>query len=142
MDQYITFAGNHPVLSIIWVAIVVMIIVSTFSSLTSKVKPVSPQQLTLLMNREDAAVIDIRPENEFRKSHILGAQHLASEKVNANDFVALEKYKDKPIIVVCAAGLSASKTAKAMVKAGFSAVFLLAGGMGAWQGANLPVAKK
>lgn len=142
MDQYITFISNHPILSMIWIALVVMIIGSTVSSLTSKVKQVSPQQLTLLMNKEDGVVLDIRPEKDFRQSHILGANQLSAEKVSTNDFSALEKYKDKPIIVVCAAGLTASKTANALVKAGFEAVFVLSGGMGAWLNANLPVAKK
>ena len=142
MDQYIDFISNHPILSMIWIALVVMIIGSTVSSLTSKVKQVSPQQLTLLMNKEEGIVFDIRPEKDYRQSHILGAKQLSSEKVSSNDFSGLEKYKDKPIIVVCAAGLTASKTANALVKAGYSAVFILSGGMSAWLNANLPVAKK
>jgi rhodanese-related sulfurtransferase len=98
--------------------------------------------MTFLMNREDGVVIDIRNEKEFKTSHILDAKHLPAEKVTNNDFASLEKDKDKPIIVVCTAGMSASKVASQLMKAGFSQVNLLKGGMNAWVSAGLPVAKK
>ena len=53
----------------------------------------------------------------------------------------LEKSKDKPIIVVCAMGVSAKKTASQLLKAGLEKVTVLKGGMNAWQSASLPVAK-
>ena len=58
-----------------------------------------------------------------------------------NDFSSLEKHKDKPIIVVCAAGINATKVANQLLKAGFSQVNLLKGGMNAWTTAGLPVVK-
>ena len=40
-----------------------------------------------------------------------------------------------------AMGMTAKKTASAMLKAGFSQTSVLKGGMNSWQSANLPVAK-
>ena len=57
------------------------------------------------------------------------------------NFSALEKYKDKPIIVVCAMGMSAKKVAGNLSKDGFQQVSVLKGGMASWQNANLPVSK-
>lgn len=138
----ITFAGNHPMLSLAWVGIVIALIVVSIMIKMSPVKQLNPQELTLLVNREEGVVVDIRAEKEFRQSRILDAVHLSSEKANKNDFATLEKYKAKPIIVVCAAGMTATKVANQMLKAGFTNVNLLKGGMNAWVGAGLPVAKK
>lgn len=129
-------------LSAIWVALVVMIIVITIRISLSPVKQISPQDLTFLMNREQGVALDIRSEKDFNTSHILDSINLSNEKINKNGFVSLEKHKENPIIVVCSAGLSATKIANDLHKSGFSRVSILKGGMGAWTGAGLPVTKK
>ncbi len=141
MEQFIEFVGNHYILSTAWIVIVVLIIYSFASGALSAVKELNPQEATLLMNKEDAYVLDIRPPAEYKKGHILGAKQIKTELVNKADFSPLEKNKDKPIIVACAMGMNAKRTATQMHKAGFSQVSVLKGGMNAWQGANLPVTK-
>lgn len=142
MDQLITFAGNHPMLSGIWVLIVVLLIVTTIKIKLSPIKQISPQELTFKVNRENGLVVDIRSEKEFKTSRILDSVHISNEKVNKKELTSLEKHKDRPIIVVCAAGLTASKAANILAKEGFEKVSLLKGGMNSWVGAGLPVAKK
>ncbi|WDD99497.1 rhodanese-like domain-containing protein [Thalassomonas actiniarum] len=141
MEQLIAFAGNHPMLSMIWLILVILLIGTSIKMKLSPIKAITPQELTFLVNREDGVVVDIRTEKEFKTSHILDSINLSNEKISNNDFVSLEKHKDKPIIVVCAAGMTAGKVANQLLKAGFSKVSLLKGGMGAWSGAGLPVAK-
>ncbi len=138
MDQYIEFISNHPVLSIIWLALVAMLISSWFKSKFSAIRQINPQQLTLLINRDDGQVIDIRAQKEFNSGRIAGATHLNPEKAKQSDFSSLEKFKTKPIILVCTTGMTASGIATAMHKAGFERVYVLAGGMGTWQSASLP----
>jgi hypothetical protein len=58
MEQFITFAGNNGMLSAVWVALVVMIIVTTIKINLSPVKQISPQDLTFLMNREQGVSKD------------------------------------------------------------------------------------
>jgi len=128
-------------LSAAWVGIFIAIVVTSIRIKMSPIKQVSPQELTLLVNREDGVALDVRPEKDFKKSHILDAKHLTSEKINNNELATLEKYKDKPIIVVCTAGITAATSANKLHKAGFSNVSILKGGMNAWLGANLPVKK-
>ena len=142
MEQFITFASNNGMLSAIWVALVVMIIVTTIKINLSPVKQISSQELTFLMNREQGVALDIRSEKDFNASHILDAISLSNDKITKNGFVSLEKHKDNPIIVVCSAGISAVKVANDLHKAGFARVSILKGGMGAWTGAGLPVTKK
>lgn len=139
MEQYIEFIGNHPVLSIIWVAIVAMLVVGWFKSKFSSIKQVNPQQLSLLINREDGVPVDIRPQKDFNQGHISGSEHLSAEKAKQSDFATLEKHKSKPIIVVCATGMTASGVATNFAKAGFEHVYILSGGMQSWQNAGLPL---
>ena len=141
MDQLITFAMSQPLLSGAWLVIVLMIIVITIKIQMSPIKQLSTQQMTFLINRESGVVVDSRSEKDFKAGHIVDAVHLGNEKVSKNDFASLEKHKDKPIIVVCSAGLSASKVASQLAKAGFTKVSILKGGMSAWLSAGLPVTK-
>ncbi len=141
MEQFTEFLMEHSMLSAAWVGVFVAIIVVTIKMKLSPIKQLNPQELTFAINREEGVILDIRPEKEYRKSHILDAKHITAEKMKNNDFAALEKHKDKPIIVVCAAGMTAAKVADQLFKAGFSKVSLLKGGMTAWLGAGLPVAK-
>ncbi|MFD2165552.1 rhodanese-like domain-containing protein [Thalassotalea euphylliae] len=142
MEQLMAFAANHPMLSTLWVGLFIGVIVLTVMIQMSPIKQLSPQEMTLMVNKQDGVIVDIRPDKEFKKSRIIDSVHLPLEKANKNDFAALEKHKDKPIIVVCTAGLTASKVASQMAKAGFAQVNLLKGGLNAWVNAGLPVAKK
>jgi rhodanese-related sulfurtransferase len=142
MEELITFASNNGMLSAVWVALVVMIVVTTIRIKMSPIKQISPQDLTFLMNREEGIALDIRSEKDFKSNHILDAVSLPNEKITKNGFASLENKKDKPIIVVCSAGLSAVKVANDLAKAGFSTVSILKGGMNSWVGASLPVTKK
>ncbi|NDV92859.1 rhodanese-like domain-containing protein [Alteromonas sp. 345S023] len=141
MDQLIEFAGNNIVLAGIWVALVAMLIFSYVSSLTSSIKEVNTHEATLMINKEDAVVVDIRAAKEYKAGHILGARQLKPEALREKNFSVLENSKDKPIILVCAMGNQARSTANAMSKAGFANVNVLKGGMNAWQSASLPTSK-
>jgi len=142
MEQFITFVSNNGMLSAVWVALVVMIIVTTIKIQMSPVKQISSQDLTFLMNREQGVALDIRTEKDFKAGHILDSVSLSNDKITKNGFASLEKHKDNPIIVVCNAGISAVKVANDLHKTGFARVSVLKGGMGAWTGASLPVTKK
>ncbi len=141
MQQYLEFAGNHPVLVVAWLGLLLAIFYTYLAAAFSKLKFVSPSELTLLVNREDAVVLDIRTADEFKKGHITGARNLplANFKTQLN---TLENQKDAPMIVVCYAGMSAQGAAKQLLEAGFNRVMVLSGGMNKWVEANLPVVKK
>lgn len=142
MQQYIDFLSNHPYLTAAWVVLFLALIVSLVKSLTSKIKQISPTELTMLVNRQEATVLDIRADADFRKGHITGARNIPASQLQAAGLPGLENQKDSPIIVVCQAGMSAQGVAASLNKQGFSQVFVLQGGMNTWTGANLPLVKK
>jgi rhodanese-related sulfurtransferase len=125
----------------LFAALLAALIYTTVASQLSSLKELSTHEATLLMNKEDAYILDIRPVAEFKKGHILGSKQIKAELVNKGDFTPLEKSKDKPIIVVCAMGMTSKRIASQMLKAGFEQVVTLKGGINAWQGANLPITK-
>lgn len=141
MAQFIEFVTNHPLLSLAWVVIFLIIVGGWIKARFSAIRQVSPTELTMLVNRQDGIVVDIRGEEEFKKGHITGARHITASQISEQKLPGLEKQKDAPIIVVCQAGMSAQKSAAALTNQGFSNVSVLQGGMGAWSGASLPVVK-
>ncbi len=141
MEQFIEFAQNNFFLSGIWMAIVILIIYTFVAGALSPVKELNTHEATLKINKEDAILLDIRKVDEFKKGHIVGARQLKTTEIDSADFSKLEKYKSQPIIVVCAMGMSAKKTASQLIKAGFTEAAILKGGMSAWTSASLPTTK-
>jgi rhodanese-related sulfurtransferase len=141
MDQIIEFARDNLILSGVWIALVVMLVYSFVAPLLSKVKRVDNHGATLLINKQDAVLLDIRAQKEFKAGHIVGARQIKPEEVREANFTKLEKFKNTPIIVVCAMGNLAAGAASKMAKQGFTDVSVLSGGMNAWQSAGLPVEK-
>lgn len=101
---------------------------------------VSPAEATLLINREDAHVIDVREADEFAGGHLPEAKNVPLAKL-ADRISEIEKFKDRPVIVCCASGMRSGKACGELGKLGFARVHNLAGGVDAWVGAGYPVKK-
>lgn len=142
MAQFMEFISAHPLLAAAWVALFGMLIYSFFSAGLRKYKLVTPQELTLLVNREEAQIVDIRPVDNFRKGHIAGAKNILASKITEKGNGELEKFADRPIILVCESGMTANQSCATLSKAGRESVYCLKGGMNEWRQANLPVATK
>lgn len=101
---------------------------------------VDPGQATLLINREDAQLLDVREAAEFATGHLPEARNIPAAKL-AERIGELEKFKDKPIIVCCASGMRSGKVCGELKKQGFARLYNLAGGVDAWVGAGYPIKK-
>ena len=99
---------------------------------------VSPMQATLLLNREDAVVIDVRDAQEWAAGHIPNARHIPPDQLDKR-IHELEKFKTRPLIVSCQSGSRSSSMCSTLRKHGFEKVHNLAGGIAAWREAGLPV---
>lgn len=94
-----------------------------------------------LINHQDALVLDVREDIEYDTGHIANARHIPVGKLEGR-LRELEKFKSKPIVVVCRSGMRSNRACSVLRKHGFADVHNLAGGINAWQQASLPVAKK
>ena len=125
-----------------WILVAILAVLIAFYVLRDRLQsglPVSPNELTQLINSEKAVVLDIRPQAEFKAGHLVSAINIAYEKINT-DQSDLEKHKSKIIIVVDKMGQYSGAVGKVLIKKGFD-VRRLSGGIGEWQAQNLPLVK-
>jgi rhodanese-related sulfurtransferase len=104
-------------------------------------KNISVNEATLLINRQDALVVDVRETAEWSAGHIANARHIALGHLGKH-LSEIDKFKEKPVILVCASGNRSGSACGELKKAGFQQVFNLDGGMRAWGDAGLPMTKK
>jgi rhodanese-related sulfurtransferase len=138
MDRFLEFIVNHWILSGTFAA---LLVAWFLLERARSGQLLSPQMLTLLLNRETGVVVDIREKKEFSEGHIKGSVHipLASLKERVKD---LEKYKDKQIILVDKMGQHSATAAKLLREAGIENIARLQGGIAEWRNGSLPVSKK
>jgi rhodanese-related sulfurtransferase len=77
---------------------------------------------------ENIVIIDVRDPPEFVISHIEQATNLPLDKVST-----LKANKDAPILIVCQNGTRSASAAKQLTKDGFTQLFVITGGMAAWE---------
>lgn len=99
---------------------------------------VSTQQAINLVNSEDGVFLDIRDGAEFKKGHIADAIHIPLASLPGR-ISELEAHREKPIIVVCRLGQSASGATKRLREQGFDRAQKMTGGMMEWTAQKLPV---
>src|SRR5690242_178083 len=102
---------------------------------------ISLEGATALYNHEQAVIIDLRSEQNFRQGHIIGSQNISNDTSESN-IRSLQKYAKKPIIVVCAEGRESAKFVAKLKASNFDRVFSMTGGIRAWQDAGLPLVNK
>lgn len=100
----------------------------------------SVTEAVVLMNRKSALVLDVREADEFAQGHLQGARNIPLSQLDARS-KELEKFRDKPVLIVCQRGSRASKASRLLKAQNFSALNVLKGGMQAWQEANMPTGK-
>jgi len=108
--------------------------------LTQRGKRATPQEVTLLINRDKAAIVDVRDATEFATGHLPNAKNIPLADLDSR-IGELDKLKSKSVVVVCQSGARASAAAAKLAKAGFADVVNLDGGVAAWKTAGLPLAK-
>ena len=102
---------------------------------------VTPTEATLLINREDAIVLDVREPAEFSAGHIPESRNVPLAKLDEK-LPDLASLKERCVIVACAAGTRSEAASAKLRRSGFTNVRNLAGGLQAWAKADLPVTKK
>jgi rhodanese-related sulfurtransferase len=105
-----------------------------------RTREVGVAEAVQLINRQDAAILDVREPGEFKAGHIPNARNVPVGELTAR-MKELDKLKSKPILVTCASGNRSTPACSALQKAGFEQVYALSGGLGAWQQAGMPVKK-
>jgi rhodanese-related sulfurtransferase len=101
---------------------------------------VTALQATQIINQGKSLILDVRTADEFAAGHIRDAKNIPLKEL-PNRLSEVEKFKERPVIVVCNKGLQSSKATSQLKKAGFTDASSLLGGLDAWQSQGLPTIK-
>ncbi|MCZ6802604.1 MAG: rhodanese-like domain-containing protein [Proteobacteria bacterium] len=140
MERIPEFVANHLLLFSLLISILTLLMWNFYGDMLSGLKMLIPDEVTRLINREDARVVDVRSQKDFENGHIIDAINISADQL-AGQLDKLKKFKDKGIIFCCASGSDSAKEARKLMNEGFEKVYCLKGGILSWQNANLPLTK-
>ena len=135
MVQFLEFISNHLVLASMWIVTLVAIF---FYHKRTSASSVGPQEAVMLINRNNAVVVDVRDRKEFDSGHIVDSLNIPLSKLKQR-LNELTKHKQKPLIVVCKIGQHSGEAAKVLQEAGHDQVVRLSGGLSEWKAQSLPL---
>lgn len=101
---------------------------------------VSPKEASAMFTEQNAIIVDVREESEWKEQHIPGAIHIPLAQV-ASRLGELAQYKDSNVVVQCRSGKRSAKAASTLQDAGFTKVYNLTGGIIAWDKDGLATTK-
>ena len=85
-------------------------------------------------------MIDVRAIADFDKGHIANAEHIVLTDLTKQP-EKLEKYRNRPVVLVCATGQQSFSAGNCLKKQGVTRIASMTGGMNRWLTDNLPVIK-
>lgn len=100
----------------------------------------TPMQATLLINRQDALIVDVRDSNEYVGGHLPEARNIPADQLEQR-IGEIDKFKDTPVLLVCQSGSRSGSVCKKLEGLGFTKVHNLEGGISGWLAAGLPLKK-
>jgi rhodanese-related sulfurtransferase len=143
MQEFLVFLQKSPFnIALFAVAVITggMLVWPWIMRLGHPGKSVSPLQAVQLINRRDALVIDVREANEYKSGHIGGSRHIPQGQLEGR-LKELDRFKAKPVILVCATGNRSGAASALLQKSGFTEAYNLQGGIAAWTQASMPLEK-
>ena len=131
---------NNIALIAIFLASGAMLVWPEISRFTGGANEVGTLDATRLMNQGTTLILDVRDNAEYAEGHLPRARHIPLEELSGR-LDEIGKYKEKPVLVTCKSGGRARNAARVLKQAGFTTVYQLKGGLGAWREASLPLEK-
>ncbi len=140
MQDILLFLSHHSLLTMGIIVVFILLLITEFLRAKQGSFRLTPSQAAQLINHQNAVVIDLRPLDAYRSGHIIDAISIPARDIQANT-KKLEKFKNKPLLLVCPTGIESQKVAAALLKQGYT-VYILAGGIRAWNEADMPLIKE
>lgn len=138
MQDLLSFIQNHWMLTAALIVVLLLLFIIELAK-QQGTKRINPAEATRFINHEEATVVDLRSNDAYKAGHIVGSLSIPFAELTAK-YKKLEKYKSKPIILVCATGVESGRAAALLAKYGI-ATYTLADGIRSWRNAELPLVK-
>ena len=120
--------------------VIVIFLISCANTNSQIIQNIGVSEFQLLINKEEAIIIDVRTPQEFHSGHIKDATNIDFYEVDFIDKLKMVR-KDLPVFVYCRSGGRSSSSARKMEELGFNQVYNLVGGIEAWNTANYATTK-
>ena len=140
MSQLAEFTGNHPFLVMLFLIAAFLFFWTVLKEQSSQLKTISTDQLTRLVNQQNAVLVDTRSAEQFQAGHIVNAANIPANEIDQAP-KKLPKGKKRPVVVYCQVGRTSMKACQQLEKQGFEQIFNLKGGLNAWVNDKLPLSK-
>lgn len=88
---------------------------------------------------DSLVILDARETNEFSVSHLPGALHIGFTNFSIDAVARAIPNKDTPISVYCSLGIRSEEISEKLIKAGYTRVHNVYGGIFAWKNKGYPV---
>ncbi|WWO95351.1 MAG: rhodanese-like domain-containing protein [Candidatus Dasytiphilus stammeri] len=146
MQNLIQLYTIHPTLCIIWIILLILLIISNILVLFNQYTFINCTEATLLINKQDAKVIDIRSNDEYYQTHIPNSINILASEIKHSSYIIqkLQPYKNYPIIIV-GSGINKmedTEIASKLNQLKFQKVYILESGLIDWNKENLPLIKR
>lgn len=140
MDKLLEFAGNNLFWVSLWFAILIMLLWNLFSDVIMGITQLEPMDVTRRINNDNAALVDLRSESDFKSGHIINSINIPEKEVSDRK-KELDKLKNKPLILCCQTGTVSTRLVRQLKTEGYEDISCLKGGILNWQRANLPLTR-
>jgi rhodanese-related sulfurtransferase len=134
VERWLVFMQNHPILFGVMAVLIVLFFVLENRRSGHKI---SPQSLGVLVNRDNAMLIDLRDPKDFREGHISGSRNIPFSRLK--EHVEELREVNRPIVMICQMGQVAGT---AVQQVGGVNKHRLDGGILNWKSQGLPLIKK
>lgn len=140
MSQLAEFTGNHPFLVMSFLIVAFLFFWTVLKEQSSQLKSITSDQLTRLVNQQNALLVDTRSPEQFQAGHIVNAVNIPTKELDQAS-KKLPKGKKRPVVVYCQSGRTSMKACQQLEKQGFEQIFNLKGGITAWVNDKLPLSR-
>jgi rhodanese-related sulfurtransferase len=108
----------------------------------TRIEEITPDEVKAKMDdEEDFVLLDVREQDEWKKSHISGAEYLG-KGVLERDIEREYPNTDSEVVLYCGGGYRSALAADNLQKMGYNNVKSLKGGFRSWTQAGYPIEKE
>jgi rhodanese-related sulfurtransferase len=132
------FVEKNWLLILTFVASGLMLLWPLVARRLSPMKDVGTPDAILLINRDNAVLLDVRETAELTSGKLPNAVHIPLSQLTER-IGELAKMSSRPVVVYCASGMRSRRAGAALAKTGFASIYQLRGGIKAWKDAGLPL---
>lgn len=137
MQQVIEFITNHPLLVGCFIGLLALLL---FTESRKSGRKITSAELTTEINQNMGVVVDIRDKKVYDLGHIVDSLCIPLKELEKQS-AQLEKYRDRPVILVDDIGQQSINGVRQLNTAGFTNVMRLQGGLNQWRADALPLVK-